>query len=517
MIRLLIITLFAICISNFSFSQHTNILVSNSNAPNEPSIIINPQNPLQMVAGANLDNVYYSSDGGFTWSENQLSSTLGVWGDPTITVDTAGNFYFLHLSNPASGNWIDRIVCQKMDDFSQTWSDGSFMGLNGTKAQDKQWPIVDPITNNIYVTWTQFDEYGSSNTLDSSIILFSKSIDAGLTWSNAIRISKNAGDCIDSDNTTEGAVPAVGPNGEVYVAWAGPSGIMFDKSIDQGNTWLDEDVFISNIPGGWDYSIPAIYRCNGLPITCCDISNGPQRGTIYVNWTDQRNGNDDTDVWLVKSTDGGNTWSLPIRVNDDSIGKHQFFTWMVVDQKTGKLWFVWYDRRNYDDERTDVYMAMSEDGGSSFTNFKISESPFIPSASVFFGDYTNISAINDTIRPIWARCDNTDQSIYTAIINPSAIGQEESQLMDFEMSNIYPNPGTDDFAYSYKLHKPSPVRIEILDAMGNVIALIKNERENPGRHLCRINAAELKLSPGIYFIITTCGEYSQTQKFVVYN
>mgnify|MGYP000152932990 CR=1 FL=1 len=77
---------------------------------------------------------------------------------------------------------------------------------------------------------------------------------------------------------------------------ASSSSIVFDKSIDGGNTWLDEDIFINSQPGGWNYNIPGIYRANGLPITCCDISNSPNRGTIYVNWTDQRNGEDDTDV-----------------------------------------------------------------------------------------------------------------------------------------------------------------------------------------------------------------------------
>ncbi|MEZ5146518.1 MAG: sialidase family protein [Bacteroidales bacterium] len=67
-----------------------------------------------------------------------------------------------------------------------------------------------------------------------------------------------------------------------------------------------------------------INRCNGLPITVCDLSGGPNNGTIYINWSDQSNGEDDTDVWVVKSTDGGDTWSEPMRVNDDPPGKQQF-------------------------------------------------------------------------------------------------------------------------------------------------------------------------------------------------
>lgn len=134
-------------------------------------------------------------------------------GDPAIGVDTTGAFYYLHLSNPPNGSWIDRIIIQKSTDAGVHWSNGAYTGLNGSKAQDKHWIAVDPATNALYVTWTQFDHYGTNNPSDSSIILFSKSIDGGLTWSNPKRINKLAGDCVDSDYTAEGAVPAVGPNG----------------------------------------------------------------------------------------------------------------------------------------------------------------------------------------------------------------------------------------------------------------------------------------------------------------
>ena len=199
------------------------------------------------------------------------------------------------------------------------------MGLNGTKAQDKEWAVVDSANNNIYVTWTQFDEYGSSDADKFSNIMFSKSTDAGETWSDAMQINEVSGDCIDSDNTTEGAVPAVGPNGEVYVAWSGPEGMVFDRSLDAGETWLEEDIFIDpHQPEVGIIDIPGINRSNGLPVTCCDISNLSIKGTIYVNWSDQRNGEDDTDIWIAKSTDGGNTWSEAKRVNDDIPGNTSF-------------------------------------------------------------------------------------------------------------------------------------------------------------------------------------------------
>jgi len=51
---------------------------------------------------------------------------------------------------------------------------------------------------------------------------------------------------------------------------------------------------------------------------------------------------------------------------------------MDIDQTNGNLYFVFYDRRTYTDNQTDVYMAISTDGGTNFSNVKISESPFSP-------------------------------------------------------------------------------------------------------------------------------------------
>jgi hypothetical protein len=131
------------------------------------------------------------------------------------------------------------------------------------------------------------DYYGSTNPNDSTRILFSRSTDAGITWASPVRLSDKGGNCVDSDSTVEGAVPAIGPDGEVYVSWSGPLGIMFDKSTDGGITF-GQDIFVADQPGGWDFNIPGIYRCNGMPVTACDAGDSPFRGNIYINWSDQR-------------------------------------------------------------------------------------------------------------------------------------------------------------------------------------------------------------------------------------
>jgi hypothetical protein len=508
-------------ISLFSFvalqAQYLNVMIGDEGDMNEPSIYINPKNPAEMMAGANIDNYFFSSDYGATWSGGRLiSSSYGVWGDPMIITDTLGDFYFFHLSNPSSGNWIDRIVCQKFDKQTGTWNNGSYMGLNGTKAQDKHWAIVDQKTNVIYVTWTQFDQYGSSDPFCESNIMFSKSTDAGASWSPAKIISNQAGNCEDSDYTVEGAVPAVGPDGQLYVAWSGPDGIVFNKSLDGGETWLAEEIFVTTQGGGWDMAIPGIYRSNGLPVTVCDLSNGPNRGTIYVNYTDQINGEDDTDVWIVKSTDDGNTWSAPIRVNDDPAGKQQFLTWMAVDQSNGYLYFVFYDRRNYSNNLTDVFMAVSGDGGNTFTNFPISDSPFSPYSGVFFGDYNNISVTNNIVRPIWTRNESGTLSIYTALIDMS-VGLPEKDAIPLAIGQNYPNPFRESTVFSYKVTRAGRVRMTLYNQLGEVIMVLKDEYSERGKYTYRLDTSDHKLKPGVYFLVLQNGNKSSKRKLLIAN
>jgi hypothetical protein len=499
-------------------AQHKIIKIDNDYAPNEPSIIFNPINPDVWLIGTNLRSIYRSENNGDSWNRTGMVSTYGVWGDPVLISDTAGHFYYFHLSNPSSGNWIDRIVCQKSIDQGQTWTSGTYFGLNGTKAQDKHWAIVNSTNNHIYVTWTQFDDYGSANPNDRSNIMFSKSTDGAETWSPAQRISEVDGDCIDEDDTTEGAVPCIGPNGEIYVSWAGPAGLVFDRSLDGGETWLENDIFVNEFPGGWDYTIPGIYRCNGLPITACDTSQGPNRGTIYINWTDQRNGVDDTDVWLAKSTDGGDSWTDAIRVNDDPPGKHQFLTWMTIDQTNGYLYFVFYDRRMREGTATDVFMARSTDGGETFTNFKVSESPFIPDVNVFFGDYSNVVAHDNIIRSTWCSFEADSMTLWAAEIDPDSILTTSQQVI-FEQDIVqnYPNPFSDNIYFSFKLHKVSVINLKLFDQSGNLVkTLISEKQMGYGKYIESFNTKDLNIQPGVYFFeFEIDGEKTTTRSVLV--
>ncbi|MCO4807472.1 MAG: glycosyl hydrolase [Flavobacteriales bacterium] len=394
--------------------------------PCEPSIAISKTNPDVIVAGAVLKYVYRSEDGGRTWTNKKMRSRHGVYGDPCIVSDIDGRFHYFHLSDPTGLGWgspwiLDRIVSQTSKSDGKRWSRGSSIGLNRPKQQDKEWVTYDPVNDQLIATWTQFDKYGDeSPTCESNIMRsFSKN---GKRWSVPVQLTTLPGNCVDNSSTAEGATSDVDEFGNIYTAWSLDGKIIVVKSTVDRNTGevtsISEEIVAIDSGALWDFEIPGLGRANGMPILKCDRSGGPNNGTLYINWCDQRNGKDDTDVWLVSSKDEGRSWSVPIRVNDDPKGRHQFFTWMDLDQGTGRLHFVFYDRRNHSTNLTDVYYARSADlTNSTFENIRISDTPFDPSSARFFGDYNNISVFNGVVRPIWTRFENDQQSIWTAIIN----------------------------------------------------------------------------------------------------
>lgn len=431
---LILLSVFNLIFSNQrlnSQSPYKNIMISNEFEPSEVTIAYNPINPLNLVAAANIDNYFYSFDGGNTWEVRKLISSYGVWGDPCVVSDIRGNFYYFHLSNSNSeeGKWLDRIICQRSEDGGITFNNESHLGTNYPHLQDKEWATVDntysPYRNNIYAVWTQcgqknnYDVTASINPLDSaSNIIFAYSEDMGETWSTRKRINELTGaECSYSGATVLGAMPCIGINGEVYVTWASPYGLMLDRSTDGGITFWDKDVKVSDLPGSFKFTVPGVYRCFGFPSMACDYSNSSYRGNLYISWCDQRNGYDNSDIFISCSTNMGVNWSEPSKVNDDNGMSHQFFNWLTVDPESGYLYIVFYDRRNYTDENTDVYLAASKNGGKTFENEKISEKPFKPETKTFMGDYTNIIAYNGMIRPVWTRLDSNLLSVWTALID----------------------------------------------------------------------------------------------------
>ena len=417
-----VLSIFFFSTSLTSAQQVVRITEAGAINPAEVSIAINPKNPDNMIAASFQTGRpprpragsyhYVTFDGGKTWKTVPTPDPRNlVQGDDVVVFSHDGVAYHVHLSfdgirlaRPVRAE--NGMIVNVSKDGGNTWTDGT-AAINHINTvipfEDKPGIVVDNAPGsrakgNVYLAWTRFDVYGSTNPEHRSQIYFTRSTDHGQTFSMPFRISDRGGDCVDSDNTVEGAVPAVGPKGEVYVVWAGPLGLVFDKSLDGGLTF-GKDKVIGEIPGGWDFAVDGLDRANGMPVTGVDLSDGPNKGTLYVNWIDARNG--DPDVFVMSSRDGGNTWSAPLRVNDDPLknGKVQFFTWMAIDPADGSVNIIFYDRRDTSGTETRLTLARSVDGGRTFVNHKIDLPPFAVNSRTFFGDYSSISAYQGRVVP----------------------------------------------------------------------------------------------------------------------
>jgi hypothetical protein len=396
-----------------TFAQHVRVvnpLDSNlSIYPNEPSICIDRKNPHHMVIGANIDLHYFSQDFGNTWISDTFRSRYGMWGDPVLHASPSGRITLCHLSNtPGKKGYgkIDRIVVQYSEDGGASFDSGVFVGLNGNKMQDKPWLSEDEYSNTkyrgrMYLTWTEFDKIGSHMPWHRSRIRFAyKNLDS-LSWSTAVTISDKQGNSVDNDGTMEGATTAVNAQGHVFCVWAGKNNLFFDKSLDGGLTW-GEDQIIGEQEEGWTADVSHLSRANGLPFLVCDNSGDQFDGRLYVLYGDRKT--DHHEVYLMSSDDKGNTWSEPIPVSSPATGD-AYLGNLVVDQTTGRLYIVYYDRSS-DEEGVfgHVILASSSDGGNNFTYTQLTHSPIAPGGeSVFSGDYIDVDAYKGIVAAAWHR------------------------------------------------------------------------------------------------------------------
>jgi hypothetical protein len=389
------------CLSTSLVAQVQNVKVNTKkNKPNEPSIAINPANPSEIVAAANIDEMYVSQDGGKTWVEFEAKSELGIYGDPVLHY--AGNqLLYTHLSKTSGkkyGDWFDRIVVQKVTSL-QPWEEKSYsVGFNNGKMQDKPWLSSDEHSmykGNVYCTWSEFDKYDSKDEEDKSRIRFSKYNPALDEFSDAITISDTVGDCLDGDNTLEGAVSAVGKNGEIFVAWSAFGYLYFDKSLDGGETW-GEDKIITEQVNGWDMKMPHIFRANGMPFIHCNTKTN----TIYLTFADELEGNGD--IWLITSEDGGESWRDRTRLNLDSTSSHHYFPNMAIDQEKDEVYVVYLDQRHSPQNLFyDIYVS-SYSKQSGVKEYRITPKSIPMSGTSFFwGDYLDVDIQNRTVAVVY--------------------------------------------------------------------------------------------------------------------
>lgn len=501
------LSLLLLFITHLGFSQFPNILISTQLEPKGVSIAINPKNTKQVIVGAGMANAYFSEDAGVSWTKNgTICEAYNLYGEPRVFWDTARKAYYTDLAylNPnvvTDGSWVDRIILNKSDDFGKTYSNCEDFGKNEKKVQYRHSACVDPKTNSIHVTWTQFNKYESKDEKDSSVIRYSKSIDGGKRWSDPKKISSFAGNCGNSDSTLMSAMPCVGPDGDVYAAWAGPKGLAFQKSWNDGATWLPNEKIIFQLKNGWDYKVQGINKANGLPVTCCDVSKGPHRGRIYICWSDEKNGEKNKDVFLTYSDDKGENWTEPILVTYHPNHKEQFMPAMTVDQNTGYLYILYYDQKNFTDEgSTDVYMAMSKNGGLKFDQYKINEKSFSPNKEDSYGDYISVSAVNNVVRPVWMQQDKKKElNVYTAIIDEASLkNYNENTGIEMPKSFKY----AEEIKINFNLKNSGDVTAIITKPLeaGFEKVVMKSKKLKAGNNNLLIKSKDLGLAKGSYIL-----------------
>ncbi len=386
--------------------------------PNNADVVLNSnnstQNPVGSLYGA---NDFHSFDAAETWEGQVQGAGGGNSGDPTTAIGLNGRWYVNYIDNPGG------MGISYSDDQGGTWTAVTVAPNPGSLA-DKNHMWIDnsptsPYEGNIYVAWTNFG--GGSDTE----IAISTSTDDGLTWTT----NNNISGAVNAGNHNQGVNISVGPNGEVYVIWAIYDGWPSDESAigmavsyDGGATFEPAERIITNIRGIRSTETSKNMRVNAFPVGAVDNSNGPNRGAIYVAWTNVGtpgvNTGNDIDTYISKSTDNGATWSTPIKMNQDEsgLGKEHYFPWITVDPSNGVISAIFYDDRNVSSNQAEVYCANSEDGGLTWEDFKVSDVSFTPSAipglaGGYFGDYLSIYAQDGWVYPVWT--DNRTGSAMT--------------------------------------------------------------------------------------------------------
>ncbi|MGH2710429.1 MAG: hypothetical protein ACRDH9_04385 [Actinomycetota bacterium] len=415
---------------------------------NETSIAINPTDPRNLVGGSitfetggGQCGAYASTDRGKTWTHQVLPNapTFTNAGDPVVAFDANGTAYYLcmEVQPGPRAQYVWRST-----DGGQNWLGPALaMGTPNSTDDDKGHMAVDdyagsPHSGNVYVAATRAP-------CGVGDVIFSRSTTGGTSFSNEQQVN-------DGGVISFAANVAVGADGAVYVAWrdmtaCGPgqstNGILVDKSTDGG-------VSFGGLAGGTDHTVrsgpitdgvrPDANRGNGNPVLGAHPTNPSM---VYAAWAEDPVGADDSDIFFARSLDGGNTWSAPLKVNDDVNPGGEFFSqfwpWMSVDPVTGAIDMIWYSDQN-DPNRTDgtplvdVYFATSNDDGVSFSpNKRVTPASFTMGG--FFGDYIGIDSLGGVAHPIWADTNlggEGDQDVATTQIGGANLSITKTDSVD---------------------------------------------------------------------------------------
>jgi hypothetical protein len=324
----------------------------------------------------------FSSDGGLTWSKNvSIPNATGMFvGDPAVAIDGGGTMYAVcqeYLNVGTTGN----IRMMTSVDKGVTWSAIRTV----QSAPDKPWAGGGIAEGTVFLSWL-----GSSAGIK-------RSVDRGLTW-GAIQ---------PLGNIIHGTAIVTSTTGFVHVPYnldSANNQLRYLRSKDNGVTYDAYRDLVADM-GTFCFS------CSPRQHPIVGAASDSTGKFVAITWTSvMPGGQSNDDVWLLYSKDSGDTWTRPLRVNDNTNATRQFESWVAVDE-FGRVHVAWTDLRNAQNE---TWYARSADPAAGFEpNLQVTDGRGSASGS-FLGDYKGIVVQGSDVIVVWQDTRNDGGDIYCA-------------------------------------------------------------------------------------------------------